>query len=548
MTENSPRLVHTSRGDTVFYNDRFLYSRRDPRKNPEEITGGAAILPNTLIVIPSPLLLYGIAKLLDRLPTDCHVLCIEVDQPLMALSVEQAPKEILKNDHFSMIRTTDPATFTDYVNTLNLQKFRRVLPLFMSGGYLLHRALYDTLIKAVTRHLQRYWQNRITLVHMSRLWIKNIISNLARSWRYLGGGIPSSSKPVVVAGAGESLEKALDSLARYRNRFYLLAVDTALPVLSACDIHPDAVVVLEGQLVNSADFFGHGNRDMTLICDLSAHPSTLDAVRSGKHFILSAFASTLFLDRLQSSGLNIPMIRPMGSVGVAAVDLAKAITSRPIFLTGLDFSYMLGKPHSRGTPSHILSLTTSLRTHPLGLYSECMKRPIIEVENSLGERITTDLVLKSYGDDLNDALQAQNRFYDLRGGGFPLCSVAISLDDGFLEILETCKTTGETQEGGQKSIAPPTPETDKKNVKRFLENERDLLSRFLDTYDEKGRGAGDGPFDPLLISALKQVDYVYLDFPDTHTAVKTTGHFLVRAAASAAVYRGHLENALRILG
>ena len=546
MTETSPRLVHTSRGDTVSYNDRFLYSRHDPRKNPEEIAGSVTIPPNTLVILPSPLLFHGVTKLIGRLTADCHILCIEVDQPLMAFSVFRAPKQIIESDRISVIRTDNTAAFTEYLNQLKIHRFRRVLPLFMSGGYTLHRTIYDALIAAAAHHVQRYWQNRITLVHMSRLWIKNIVSNLVRNWRYLGGGIPSSSKPVVVAGAGESLEKTLESLRRYRNRFCLLAVDTALPVLSAWDIHPDAVVVLDGQLVNSADFFGHDNREMILICDLSAHPSTLDAVRGSKNFVLSAFSSTLFLDRLVSSGIDVPMIRPMGSVGVAAVDLAKAITSRAVFLTGLDFSYTPGKPHSRGAPSHLLSLTTSIRTHPLGLFAECMKRPLIEARNSRGERITTDLVLRSYRDDLDEALQSENRVYDLREGGLPLRSTAVSPGEEFLEVLDSRPSTGGAREFERKIESPPAPEIVKSTVRRFIETERHLLAGFLEVYNNKHRAPPAA--DARLKSSLNQIDYVYLDFPDAHAADEATEQFFVRAAASAAAFREFLDNALQILG
>jgi hypothetical protein len=542
MTETSPRLVHTSRGDTVSYNDRFLYSRRDPLKIPREIASSAAIPPNTLVVIPSPLLFHGVAKLLDRLPVDCHILCVEVDQPLMAFSVSHAPKEIIENENLDVVRTANPAAFTEYMNRLRIHNFRRVIPLFMSGGYLLHKAIYDSLIAAATRHIQRYWQNRITLVHMSRLWIKNIVSNLVRSWRYMGGEIPSSSKPVVVAGAGESLERSLDSLRRYRNRFYLLAVDTALPVLSARNIQPDAVVVLEGQLANAAGFLGHGNQEIPLICDLSAHPSTLDAIRGSKHFVLSAFSSTLLLDRLASTGLDVPMIRPMGSVGVAAVELAKAITTRPVFLTGLDFCYTPGKPHSRGAPSHLRSLVTSARTHPLGLYPECMKRPLLKMKNGRGEQITTDLVLQSYGDDLDEALRTENRFYDLRGGGFPLHSTAIAPGDGFFKILDACHSTGEPDGASRKNGDPPASKMVKNTIRRFLENECLLLTGFLD------RVAALETTDTRLTSALNQVDYVYLNFPDADTADRATKQFIVRAAASAAAYRVFLENALQTLG
>lgn len=547
MTDTSPRLEHTTRGDTVLYNGKFLYSRHDPKKNPERIASSVTIPDKTLVIVPSPLLFHGVGKLLTRLSSDCHILCVEIDQSLMSFSINQGQRSIIEDDNLSTIRTANPKALIDFIDTLRIDRFRRVLPLFLSGGYALNKAAYDNLIRAADRHIQRHWQNRITLVHMSRMWLKNIVSNLVRGWTHLEHRLPESQKPVVVAGAGESLEKALENLYRYRDHFYLIAVDTALPVLSTRKIHPDAVVVLEGQLVNSAAFFGHNNREFTLLCDLSAHPSTLDAINGKKHFFLTQFASTRFLERLVSSGLGLQTMRPMGSVGVAAVDMARSITPHSIILTGLDFCYVPGKPHSRGAPSHIRSLSSSIRTKPVGLYAECMGRPLIETKNRRGERIITDLVLRSYGDDLDEALQAEERVYDIRNGGLPLSSIDVDNDEGFLEAIMPGKENGGKKATGNSGTTSHVSRNTKERVAGFVEEEQRLLGEFLAVYQSKRPKSSSEPADPQLIAALNEVDYITLSFADSHETDTATGQFMVRAAASATDLYEFMGNAIAML-
>lgn len=547
MKPTFPRLVHTGLGDTVSYKDRFLYSRHDPLKNPETVARKLEVLPDTLLILPSPLLLHGAGALLERLPANCHILCIEIDQQLMAFSLEHAPEALLASNLISIIRTDSPAALTDYIDNLGIQKFRRILPVGLSGGYQLYRTAYDRLIAATDRHLQRYWQNRMTLVHMSRLWVKNIFRNLARNWRSLALPFPVTGKPVVVAGAGESLEHSLESLRSYRDRFFLLSVDTALPVLSTAGVIPDAVVVLEGQLANAGDFIGHGNRRLSLICDLTAHPSTLCAVRGEKYFVLTSFCSTGLLKRLQSCGLDIPLVRPMGSVGVLAVELARKISPAPLFLTGLDFSYIPGKPHSRGAPSHLLTLAATSRKNPVGWYRESMKYPLIEVRGTGGETVTSDLILHSYGLDLGEVIQADSAVYDLRRTGIALNAVVLNTDRDFERVLTMWESAATGAPAGRKQPKSAAHEDQRGCVRKFLEQEISYLNVFLDLYTQSGDRLDDTLARSRLVSALDQVDYVYLDFPDAGEAEKRTPQFLHRTAASAVDFRKNVQRALTIL-
>lgn len=547
MAATFPRLIKSGLGNTVLYNGKFLYSQHNPQKIPQRVADTTELRPHTLLIVPSPLLFYGFETLLERLPQDCHVLCVEIDEQLMAFSLEHAPDSILNNSAVSFIRTDSPPGLISYINRLEQGRYRRVLLLPLSGGYGLHKEGYDVLAAVAERHLQRYWQNRITLIHMSRLWIKNIISNLARHYVSFNAGLPESQKPVVVAGAGESLENAIEILKRQRPHFTLLAVDTALPVLTAYGISPDFVVVLEGQLVNSGDFIGHGNSDIPLICDVSAHASTIDSIKGAKHFVLSEFSKISFLSRLKNTGISIASIRPMGSVGLVAVDLARKMSAAPLILTGLDFCFTPGKPHARGALSHILSLASTNRRHPVGWYGHSLKFPIIQVQGSSGKKVTTNLVLYSYGVDLDEALQSYGHVYDLNRTGIQLDTINLHDEDEFIQMLQNWKEHA-SSDGGSETVPRLGKDIGGKQiVQEFLQRELALLDRFLELF-QGGSLPRISTGDRTNISAmLRDLDYIYIDFPDAQKAEELSESFLLRTAASAADYRRTVQKALTLL-
>ena len=86
MDPDRPLFVDTGRGLSVKYKDRWIYSSRAPMAAPLETAASAAMLPDTVYIVPSPCLGYGFAELLSRLHPSSAILCIEVEPPLAELA------------------------------------------------------------------------------------------------------------------------------------------------------------------------------------------------------------------------------------------------------------------------------------------------------------------------------------------------------------------------------------------------------------------------------------------------------------------------------
>ena len=259
--------------------------------------------PKPSNLIPSPLLLYGIEELLVRLPASSFVVLLEKEESLEQLSREVLSRKKLKNYRFLFAERKDAEGIIDTLNGLSLWPFRRVKQLLLSGGYNLNREYYSQVFKTLEEAARISYQDKLTQVFFARRWMKNFFANLFSYESPLPYTSLQSERPVLVAGAGESLEANLNQIKEARDRIFLLSVDTALPFLAAKGLVPDAVVVLESQFINLRDFYGIPTKDILLIADLFSYPRVWRLPWKKKNRLFQSFCT---LTLLQDSGKTCP--------------------------------------------------------------------------------------------------------------------------------------------------------------------------------------------------------------------------------------------------
>jgi hypothetical protein len=267
------------------------------------------------------------------------------------------------------------------------------------------------------------WRNRAALMVLGRRWARNIFDNIANLPAIAPERLPRFPGPVVVCGAGPSLEAVLPLLKRERAKAGVVACDTALGTLLAAGIEPDLVVCLEGQAHNLPDFTCLGRRPIALAADLSSHPATFRAVKGPKHLTFVRITRSLFLGRiaafLSAAGLPFIEVPPLGSVGVHAFHVARSLAAEAVLAAGLDFSFDPGKTHARGCPSILAEerRLDRLTRWPNQIAASFQGR-IMKVEGRL-----SDPILLSYAALLaNDAPESRRpedgpELYDIRGRG-----------------------------------------------------------------------------------------------------------------------------------
>jgi len=541
MIETSPLLVDTGRGLSISCGGRWLYSRRDPAAAPVAAALSAPVQPETLYIIPSPCLCYGLREFLERLPPSSASLCVESESSLLSLAarrIEDDPalSRLLDSHRLALASTGDAITaYRALEASMAPSRFRRAVELRLSGGRSLHKANYDGMLSAIDTDISVRFRNRLALVRMGRLWTKNVIANLgSMRWESLAP-VKTGGMPIVVCGAGPSLDEALPVLLAHREGLFILACDTASGALAQAGVIPDAVVCLEGQVYNVEDFLPLDGRSTTLIADLTAHPSSYRALPGPLSLTLSEYTESAFLSRLAASGLPVTLVPPLGSVGVLAVRIARLLGG-PVLVAGLDFAFNQGRTHCSGSPADLRARRMESRTEKRGaawassFRDGCARKP----DGSL-----TDPALSMYAALAAGELHGLDA-WDLRGGfgaDLPLRKpspgdIERLLADDY--IFDTMKTRAEASTAESIII---DARTCRKKAKDFLAGELALtetVAAALRTDTSPGR----------LKTLLAEADFLYFHFPDPERVLELEVDALRRVAAEAAYWRGRLEAAL----
>ena len=146
MAEDAPLLRESGRGLSIHYKNRNLYNPADP-------TGGAlrripnTLTANTLYILFSPLLGYGIRQTQNILPVSSELICIESDPKLYSLFCEHYKEESSPNCIF----TESPEPLITHIKSGGLWRFRRVEPVVLNGGYSLNKQFYDGILTALNK-------------------------------------------------------------------------------------------------------------------------------------------------------------------------------------------------------------------------------------------------------------------------------------------------------------------------------------------------------------------------------------------------------------
>jgi hypothetical protein len=553
---DSPRLFDAGRGESVFFAGTSLYPGEEPAARPRSKAQQLQLQPNCLYLIASPLLWYGIETLLERAPESARFLAVECEPALVRIAQERMPRHLADSRKIRFPGSPDDAALIAELYRLDIQHLRRCEIVSLNGGYRLQRAEYARLQQLLQGEIERFWRHKATLVHMMPLWVSNTFFNLALHHRSLTAP-EAVEKPVLVAGAGPSLDDYLDFIKERRTQLYILAVDTAYAPLRSAGICPDMVLLQEAQYYNQYDFLPYPHAECVICADLSSHSGILRRLQpsaSALHLLHTDFTSTMLFNRLHSRGLLPPLrVPPLGSVGSTAVYTALQLTRREVVVCGVDFAFPEGRTHAKGAVSHLLGLLKTDRFHPAA--GELVKavagtRPLpgSAAPAQSGLPLFTTPVIESYVQSFARRIAEEPQVFRLGPGrkDMQLPELTRSDMEGRLERsmdkeqVPRVSTTGAGLGGAE---APG-----KQAVRSFLEEEGALLAECYRLGRKLLNGSGGPEERQQFRELLRRADYLYLYFPDTGTEPpELNPTMLKRLLVSAGRFEQQVNKARRLL-
>ena len=512
-----------------FYNGKTLLSGIDPAGRADRVAEAVPVMDRTLYICPSPLYGFGLERLLARLAVapNSGVLCIEADPELFALSREHFNTALKNNPKIRLTGCREAAALCSLLRQeWGPRSFRRVEMVRLSGGWQLFPALYDSLADSLRREIALDWGNAMTLTKLGRRYIRNAIRNLTIIPQSLPlEKLSFGSDPVLVLGAGPSLDKLLDALpARFGESlrqpetrpFRIICVDTSLPCLKERGIRPDLAVILESQHWNLGAFAGLSGWNVPTALDLSALPRSGTVLSGGIFLYFTPWTELSIFERLGAAGLLPAVLPPLGSVGLSAMVIARRVSQGTIITAGLDFSFTMDSFHARATPGHLGKLLRQNRLGGLLNTEAAFDRPAFTMVSKTGDPVLSSPALRNYRSlfEREFAGGAVPRIFDLAGSGLPLGLRTISPETAFNLLSVNGTYTHSTIPAAARADKSAAAE----NLRDFIRNEQDRLTLLRNILT--GEAAADYQTLEVLVN---ECDYLWTHFPDYAAAGRRPG-------------------------
>jgi len=411
MAENAdlkPCLVPTTQGFSISYKQKFLYSKYNPEKTILNTVQNLSILPGTIILCCSPVLDYGIQEIYEKLPENCILFGCEPDLILNTYIKENSKMQ----DKFILLTTYEFYHFPEIINlneytfacgkTIEFSgNYKRVLRVDFSAGVQFNSDLFNLFYNMSSNAIKTFWTNRITLTHFGQRYSKNYFTNLHN----LKNTIPVQEyfnkieKPIIVCGAGQSLNNLFRDI-QHSEDFFILCADTALKPLLSHHIVPDGVFVDEAQHVISKAFTGTQQFNYHLFASLCSLPQLGNSIPKERiSYYTTVFTDSHFIKQNAENKAFPCTTIPFGSVGLTTVFFAlkfRKDNSIPVFVYGLDFSYSAGVTHANQTLAHETRLLQNNRINQVQNYGAAFCPPASKISDKNGNQFFTTPVLSSY--------------------------------------------------------------------------------------------------------------------------------------------------------
>lgn len=247
---------------------------------------------------------------------------------------------------------------------------------------------FDSAGRALTTVIRRYSGNISATAAFGRIWIRNSFRNFLEIETVV---IPKPmDRPLVLAASGPSLEKSLNIMKKFRSRFQLWALPSALPALLHSELEPDMIVASDpGYWAGQHGRFYPENVPVAM--PLTAAPPP--GLTAGTLLLSQGSPGEAFL--LKDAAwpkLNIPS---MGTVAATAVEIWKKISNGPLLIAGLDLCWDDLRSHARPHAFDSWIQSGTSRVNPL--YNEIWGRAMNQAPTRMG-RIRTGPTLQTYLD------------------------------------------------------------------------------------------------------------------------------------------------------
>ena len=195
------------------------------------------------------------------------------------------------------------------------------------------KALKDKKLKNL---LMDFDVSRKSVLEGSSLLEENYLANKKTKYKYIDEFVSSfKSEIILVLTAGPSLDYEIQNIKKYSNCIKIICVGSALRTLMKNNIKPNAVVIIDGQEIVKNQIRDFENEQFPLLFLNTASRWAIDKFKGPKYMF--------FNEKKEESKF---CITTGGTVGLAALSLAKECGAKKIIMIGQDLAIINKKTHT----------------------------------------------------------------------------------------------------------------------------------------------------------------------------------------------------------
>ncbi len=339
-----PELIQEKSGYNLKYMGKFIHNPLNPLGEAQEIFGMATNEPVAIHVIYG----IGLGYLFQVASANSKgtVILYEPDLNILwtAFTLVDFSSDILKNNVF--ITNTLEDTYDEIYKKSGVQNTPQLLSLTSAREY--DKKAFDEIVRKLQEIVGIYSMDlkytREKFYPSIQMLIQNL-PNLLKEKPLARFKDSLKGKTAVVVSAGPTLDKNIAVLKKYREKYVLFTVGTAVKTLYKNGIKPDFLCIIE-TYNSSKQVEGLDLSEVYFITEPYANPE----LRNFKYReIFSHISANSPINQLWSEicGENIEEYWSKGTVSYTALNSARILGCSKIILTGQDLAYLDGQCYSK---------------------------------------------------------------------------------------------------------------------------------------------------------------------------------------------------------
>lgn len=465
-----PKLVQENNAYNILYKEQYIHNKQNPLAEAQEIFSKAENTPVSIHIVYG--LGLGYLFQLTSLNSKGSVILYEPDLNILwlAFTLVDFSNDILKTN-VSIVSTFEEVG--EYIHQKSGIKNIPVL-LSLSSQRTLDPVGFDNLVKTLQELIGSFALDLKFTQNVIYPSLKMLLKNVPGLFKELPLAKFKDAfkgKTAVVISAGPTLDRNIETLKKYRNKYILFCVGTALKTLYANGIKPDFLCIIE-TYNSSKQIEGLDLSDVNFITEPYANP----ALRRFKFKnIYSHISSNSPINKFWAEVCqeNTEEYLSKGTVSYTALNCARLLGCSKIILVGQDLAYIGGQCYSKDSAYKDLSCEFNKDTNKWEIVAKDFEKfaeaitpsanPQVQINvakdrlknlnNSLyyvkginGDMIPTESVyatfirpLQDFTKQFNDRKYINTSLVGAQIDGFENLSLEIALQDS--EIIEKTEIT-----------------------------------------------------------------------------------------------------------